>query len=692
MPQPERKGFAAVIAVVACVVIVLAGAAAALAVRGSKHRPAVSTARGGVVATESLAASRIARRVLAQGGNAVDAAVAATFAVGVARPQSCGIGGGGFLVYRSSGGQVDSLDFRETAPAAVRADTFTGPGPHKQFTGHRTVGVPGTVAGMAAALERYGTITLADALAPAIVLAAGGVEVTPSLSADMGTNAPRLHQFPESTKTFLAEGAVAYRRGATFRQPELARTLDGIARNGPEYFYRGPVARAIVASMQTAAQQLGGDVGLMTAEDLAGYEPTWRRPLSGTYRGFGITAMPPPTSGGVAVIEMLNLLEGTDLKASGQSSADTLHLLAEAQKLAFADRGAYLGDPDQVEVPTATLISKQYAESRRAEIDPARAKTYQPGDVGPPARRAGRDLNPRGSTTHISVVDSRGNAVALTCTIEQSFGSAVTAPGTGVLLNNELTDFSDPGTANQPAPGKTPRSSMSPTIVTRDGRTVLAIGGAGGARIIEGTLLGIVNFVDFGQDVADALDTERIDAAGASLVIEEARIPAGVRDELSRRGHKLAPAGEYDARPRLNAAGFNLGDGRLEAASDSRTDDGALASSRRARGGLVDRRDLVAPAVAFTKPQPARDVRRRRAVILRWRAADRGSGVVASALQVRRRRPGGYAPWSTVAIDLGTRRAAVSSPQRGRIVQFRVRVTDRAGNVSAFDTLTYRFR
>ncbi len=689
----QGRGSAAVLAALLAVLMGLVAVSAADARRGTRFRPPVSTAAGGAVATESLPASRAARSVLGRGGNAIDAAVAATFAIGVSRPQSCGIGGGGFLVHRTAGGKVHTIDFREVAPAAVRADTFAGPGPHKEFTGHRTVGVPGTVAGMAEALERFGTITLAESLEPAIELAARGVEVTGSTAAEMRTHARRLNRFPESARIFLAEGGVAYSQGFELRQPDLALTLLGIARNGPDYFYRGPVARSIVDSMATAAQQLPGDVGLMTLEDLAAYRPTVRSALRGTYRDHEIITMPPPTSGGVAILEMLNLLEGFDLRAAGQSSADHLHLLAEAQKLAFADRAAYIADPDQVRQPVAELISKRYAEQRRPEIDRARAKTYRAGTFAAPARREGADLNPRASTTHLSVIDNRGNAVALTCTIEQSFGSAVTAPRTGVLLNNELTDFSDPGTANEPAPGKTPRSSMSPTIVVRDGRPVLAIGGAGGVRIIEGVLQAIVNHVDFGLDLATAIDAERIDAAGSALVIEEARIPVPVRNDLQARGHRLSPAGEYDARPRVNAAGFASPAGPLRAATDSRTDVGALVTQRGPVGGKAMRRDVSRPRVAFRSPQRAEDRRGRPAAILRFRSRDRGSGVATATVQVRRvLEDGEFAPWTTVITDTRRKRVPVSSPRRGRRVEFRIRVTDRAGNVSRFDTLRYRFR
>ncbi|HEX8102684.1 MAG TPA: gamma-glutamyltransferase [Solirubrobacteraceae bacterium] len=690
-----RRAAAAIAAALIMVAAALVAATGASAVRGGKYRPVVATKTGGVVATESLEASRVARHVLGRGGNAVDAAVSAVFAMGVTRPQSCGIGGGGFMVYRSAGGRIDALDFRETAPAAVRADTFAGPGPHKQFTGHRTIGVPGTVAGMAAALKRYGTISLADAVAPAYDLAATGFPIPGSFSGEAARQTERLRTFPETARNLLTSRGIAPAPGTKLVQTDLALTLRGIGLEGPDYFYRGPVAKAIVGSMATASQQLDGDVGLMTAADLAAYKAVWRTPVTGSYRGFGIVGMPPPTSGGVAIIEMLNLLEGYDLRAAGQSSADELHLLAEAQKLAFADRGAYLADPDQVPQPVETLTSKEYAASRRPEIDPAVAKTYKPGTVplAGAARREGRDFNPRGSTTHVSVIDARGNAVSVTCTIEQSFGSAVTAPGTGVLLNNELTDFSDPGTANEPAPGKRPRSSMSPTIVTRDARPVLAIGGAGGARIIEGVLHGIVNTVDFGQDPADALDTERIDAAGSALSIEEGRIPVAVRDDLIRRGHKLAPKGEYDVTPRVNAAGYDAVRGALVAASDPRADIGALASNRPPTGGASSDADEQSPTVRWRKPRRLEATRGRDAVRLRWRARDEGGAGIASAtVQIRRRLAGGgSAPWTTVALDRRGRSLTLIATRRTRRVQFRIRVTDRAGNVSGYRTLSHRF-
>jgi len=498
-----------VLAAATTVLVMLVIAGGASAVEGSRYEEAVRSG-GGVISTESTAASKAGLQVLDAGGNAMDAAVTTAFALGVTRPQSCGVGGGGFLVYRDASGETAALDFRETAPAAITPETFAGQGLHKTFTGHTTVGVPGTVAGMQAALESYGTISLADAIAPAAQLAREGFEVPESLSEEMGNQGSRLRLFPETREQFLVSGEEPYPPGSILVQPELAETLDLIAREGPDAFYKGEIADRIVEDMQNAGD-LEGDEGLMTGEDLAGYRAVWREPLIGDYRGREILAMPPPTSGGIAVIEMLNILEGFDLAAEGQSSAESLHLLAEAQKLAFADRDERVADPDFEDVPTEELTDEAYAESRRAEINPEKAGSYGAGDLGEAETSSGSGEDTGGSTTHLSVIDAAGSAVALTCTIEQTFGSAVVAPGTGILLNNELTDFGEPGSANEPEGGKRPRSSISPTIVVEDGIPVLVVGAAGGAQIIMGSLLAVVNTVDYGLDPARAIDAERID-------------------------------------------------------------------------------------------------------------------------------------------------------------------------------------
>ena len=541
----------------------------ARAEEGSLFREAV-VSKGGVVASESPEAAEAGRGILDAGGNAVDAAVATTFAIGVAQPQSCGIGGGGFMVYRDADGESAALDFRETAPQALTADAFQGDGLYTAYTGHKTIGVPGTVAGMQAALERYGSLDLAEVIAPAEQLAREGFEVPEGLSESMGENQGRLELFPAAREQYLLDGERPYEPGSSLVQEDLADTLAAIAEAGPDAFYRGEISARIVDDMQ-AAGKYPGDEGLMTREDLAGYEARWREPVRGEYRGHDVIGMPAPSSGGLAVVQMLNILEGYDLEKMGQSSADTLHTMAEAQKIAFADREEYVADPDFANVPAREILADSYAEERRDDIDPQEAQTsYEPGDFGGRGGSGGGD-NPEGSTTHISVIDAEGNAVALTCTIEQSFGSGVVAPGTGFLLNNELTDFSDPGAANEPEPGKRPRSSMSPTIVVRDGEPVLVVGGSGGSQIIMGALHAIVNTVDHGLDPAHAVDAERLDAQSPpELILEDGRVSAVAEADLISRGHVVASEGEYSDVPLVQAAGTKPETGERLAVTDPR--------------------------------------------------------------------------------------------------------------------------
>jgi gamma-glutamyltranspeptidase/glutathione hydrolase len=557
-------------AVLAAVVTAVLAAVPAGATQGTKFHQGT---RGqlGVIATESPAAARVGRTVLEQGGNAVDAAVSTVFALGVARPQSCGIGGGGFMVIRSRTGAVRTLDFRETAPASIRADQFVNDQLAKEFTGHTTVGVPGVVAGMAAALKRYGTRPLAATIAPAQLLASAGFRVPTSLSGSMTANAKRLTKYPASAEQYLTPTGQAYAPGAILRQPKLAGTLLRLMRYGPNSFYRGRIGEQIVAEM--------GARGLITRADLAAYQAKWRAPLIGTYRGIEIDAMGPPTSGGIAILQMLKLLEGYDLKAAGAFSARAIHLTAEAQRIAWADRNAFVADPDFVKVPTATLTSAGYAAQRRAEIDESKTKSHAAGPLPP-------DANPTGSTTHVSVIDKRGAAVSVTCTIEQEFGSAVVVNEAGFLLNNEMTDFGAPGSANQPAPGKRPRSSMSPTIVVKDDQPFLVTGGAGGASIVMGVLETILDRIDFGMTLPQTVDAERFDTLGTStLSIEDKRIPAAVLDDLRGRGWTIQPLGEYGPRPRVQIAGVELPAATRVAVSDSRSDQGSLAERLRPQLG-----------------------------------------------------------------------------------------------------------
>jgi gamma-glutamyltranspeptidase/glutathione hydrolase len=393
--------------------------------------------------------------------------------------------------------------------------------------------------------------------------------VTTSLSGSMQQNAARLKLFPTAAAQFLRAGQ-PYPPRSTLVLTELAATLRRIMRGGPAAFYRGVIAQRIVRDMRTP-RPATQDAGLLTLQDFAAYRARWRDPLAGTYRGRLVFAMPPPTSGGVATLEMLNLLEGFDLVGAGQSSAQASHLIAEAEKIAFADRGAYVADPDFVSQPTLVLTSKAYANQRRAEIGPA-AGTYAPGSLSNSTPRSSRDANPLASTTQISVIDARGNAVSVTCTIEQEFGSAVMAPGTGFLLNNELTDFGAPGTANEP----------HPVIVVSRGKPILVAGGAGGARIIMGVLSAVLDVVDYGLDIAHAVDAERIDDLGtAKLMIEDARFDPAVLADLQARGHTLVREGEYGPRPRVQLAGIDLATGLRAAVSDSRSDRGSLVQRAR---------------------------------------------------------------------------------------------------------------
>jgi gamma-glutamyltranspeptidase / glutathione hydrolase len=523
------------------------------------------------VATESPAASAVALDVLDDGGNAVDAAVAAVFAISVARPQSCGLGGGGFLLHRSPDGTAQALDFRETAPAAFRPDTLAGPGLHRQQQGHLVVGVPGTVAGLAAATERLGTMPLPELIAPAERLAREGVEVRPPVAAAIRASTAAFRRHPAAAEQFLVGGR-APALGDLLVQPVLADTLALLAAEGAEAFYRGAIAEGLVAAMEIAARS-PGDRGVMTAADLAAYEPVWREPVRGFYRGHEVLGMPPPSSGGIAVQQMLTMLEGEDLRAARRAGDGTeQHLLAEVQRLAFADRAVYLADPDAVDVPTGALLDEAYLAERAARIDPDRAGEHEAGDVAAGALPAGADGNPLASTTHVSVIDAEGSAVALTCTVESSFGSGVVAPGTGFVLNNQLNDFSPAGTANEAGPGKRPRSSMSPTIVVRDGAPVLVLGGAGGARIIMGVLLPILEVVDHGRSLAEALDAPRLEAGAGSVQLEAARLEDEVVEGLRRRGHAVSDVGEYAALPRVQAAGVDPRTGLRTAVADPRPD------------------------------------------------------------------------------------------------------------------------
>lgn len=478
---------------------------------GERHHPVRGT--HGMVASSHPLASGAALETLKNGGNAVDAAVVAGFVLAVVQPRSGNIGGGGFMLLApGDGGPVEALDYRETAPAAANETLFLDSdgdvdSQRSRFS-HQASGVPGTVAGFALALERWGTMTLAEALAPAIRLAEDGFEVPYRFTEGLEQARSRLEPWPETLRVFYKADGSVWQPGERFRQPDLARTLKRIAEHGADDFYRGESARLIVEDMARHD-------GLITLEDLAQYQPVIREPVKGRYRDYEIFAMSPPSSGGVHLIQMLNLLEPFDLRSSGHNSARTLHLMIEAMRLAYADRSRYLGDPDFVAVPVAGLTSRDYANQLRARIDPERATPSKDIEPGNPWHHESPE------TTHYSVVDRWGNAVSNTYTLNFSYGSGITVPGTGILLNNEMDDFSaSPGTpnafgliggeANRIEPRKRMLSSMTPTIVRQDGRNLLVTGTPGGSRIITTTLQVVLNVLEHGMNVQSAVEAPRI--------------------------------------------------------------------------------------------------------------------------------------------------------------------------------------
>jgi gamma-glutamyltranspeptidase/glutathione hydrolase len=471
-------------------------------------------AQRGMVSSQERRASEVGVEIMKRGGNAVDAAVATGFALAVTLPRAGNLGGGGFmLVHIAKTGETIAIDYRETAPAAATRDMFLDskgdPDPVKSRDSGLSVGVPGTVRGLALAHEKYGSgkFSLAQLIEPAARLAREGIPVEDDLADSLPAAAPKFAKFPASVAVFLRDGK-ALKRGDTFIQPDLAVTLEAIRQQGPDAFYSGRIAAQIARAVRDAG-------GVMTEADLAGYKPVLRPAVKGSYRGYGIASMPPPSSGGVHLIQILNILEGYDLKAMGAGSAAALHAMAEAMKPAYADRATFLGDPDRVKVPVKGLISKKYAEGQRAAIDPSRARKADDIRSGDPLPYESDQ------TTHFSVVDAEGNAVANTYTLNFSYGMGMIAEGTGVLMNNEMDDFSAKtgaqnayglvgGDTNSVHPGARPLSSMTPTFLFRDGKLVMVTGSPGGSRIITTVLQVIVNVVDFGMNIAEAVAAPRI--------------------------------------------------------------------------------------------------------------------------------------------------------------------------------------
>jgi len=507
------------------------------------HAQRVVAQNGMVVAQEALAA-RVGADILEKGGNAIDAAVAVGFALAVSYPRAGNIGGGGFMVIHLAGGGDTAIDYRETAPQGIDTRSFLDASgnadPQKSRESALAVGVPGTVAGLALAAEKYGSgkFSLADLIAPAIAMARDGIVVTDNTEESVPSVHARVARWPASAKIFLKADGAPLDPGDRLVQSDLAETLATIARQGPRAFYEGPVAQKIAAAVQAAG-------GVMTADDLKNYQATERAPLRGTYRGYALVSMPPPSSGGVELIEMLNILEGYDLAHDDEPLR--LHLMIEAMKRAYADRALFLGDPDKVANPVAHLTSKSYAAEWRATIDPARATPA--ADI-----RAGATVQPEGrNTTHFSVADRFGNAVANTYTLNFSYGVGLVADGTGIVLNNELDDFAAKpdapnaygltgAEANEPGPGKRPLSSMTPTIVLKDGKPFLVTGSPGGSRIITTVLQVIANVVDRGMDIAEAVSAPRLhDQWMPDQVYAEPGISDDLLAALKARGDKVVP-------------------------------------------------------------------------------------------------------------------------------------------------------
>jgi gamma-glutamyltranspeptidase / glutathione hydrolase len=511
-------------------------------------------ARHAIVASVHELASRTGADIMLAGGNAVDAAVATGFALAVAYPEAGNLGGGGFMLIRMADGSTHFIDYREKAPAAATANMYLDAQGNviedASVVGFKAIAVPGSVAGMVYAEKKYGKLTLKQVIAPAIKLAREGFALAWEDARDLRQE-KSLAEFPDSRRIFQRDGKY-YQQGEIFLQPELARTLERIADN-PDNFYHGAMARELANFVQN-----GG--GLITADDLANYEVKEREPIRGSYRGYDIISAPPPSAGGTTLLEILNILEGYDLAKLGNRSSQSIHLTAEAFRRAYLDKSEFMGDPDFSRLPVAQLIDKKYGAAWRESIDPAHATPSK--DLKRPAifseleQYARQDLQPLAirepdHTTHYSVVDAAGNAVAVTTTLNDSFGSRVTAGSLGFLLNDEMDDFAAKqgvpnlyglvqGPANAIGPGKRPLSSMTPTIVLKDGKLFLVLGSPGGARIITTVANILMAVVDYGMNIQEAVNAPRFHHQWLSdqVSVEQWFAPDTVKS-LERMGHKI---------------------------------------------------------------------------------------------------------------------------------------------------------
>ncbi|ASZ43408.1 gamma-glutamyltransferase [Escherichia coli] len=496
-------------------------------------------AKQGMVASVDATATQVGVDILKEGGNAVDAAVAVGYALAVTHPQAGNLGGGGFMLIRSKNGNTTAIDFREMAPAKATRDMFLddqgNPDSKKSLTSHLASGTPGTVAGFSLALDKYGTMPLNKVVQPAFKLARDGFIVNDALADDLKTYGSEVLPNHENSKAIFWKEGEPLKKGDTLVQANLAKSLEMIAENGPDEFYKGTIAEQI-------AQEMQKNGGLITKEDLAAYKAVERTPISGDYRGYQVYSMPPPSSGGIHIVQILNILENFDMKKYGFGSADAMQIMAEAEKYAYADRSEYLGDPDFVKVPWQALTNKAYAKSIADQIDINKAK---PSSEIRPGKLAPYESN---QTTHYSVVDKDGNAVAVTYTLNTTFGTGIVAGESGILLNNQMDDFSAKpgvpnvyglvgGDANAVGPNKRPLSSMSPTIVVKDGKTWLVTG----SRIITTVLQMVVNSIDYGMNVAEATNAPRFHH---QWLPDELRVEKGFSPDtlklLEAKGQKVA--------------------------------------------------------------------------------------------------------------------------------------------------------
>jgi gamma-glutamyltranspeptidase/glutathione hydrolase len=534
------------------------------------------TGSNGAVSSRSALASEVGVEILRQGGNAIDAAVAVGFALAVTYPSAGNIGGGGFMVLRLADGQVLTQDHREKAPLTASTDMFLDANGdvdrELSLFSLQASGVPGSVAGMLDALEKHGTMTREQVLAPAIALAEQGFVLNEDLAGDFNDTMPYFERHPASQTIFTNNGS-PYRAGDLFVQADLAESLKRVSAQGRDGFYKGPTADLIVAEMQRNG-------GLISHEDLETYDVVWREPIRGDYRGYEIWSMPPPSSGGVVLMQILNMLESYDIGTLGWGSSQTVHLTVEALRRAYADRAEHLGDPDFYPVPIGKLISKDYALERFEGMDPQAASDSE-------EIFAGNWVDESMDTTHFSVVDGQGNAVSVTTTLNGSYGNRIVVPGAGFLLNNEMDDFSaKPGSpnmygllggeANKIEPGKRMLSSMTPTIVVKDGATVLVTGSPGGSTIINTVLHIVMNVIDHGMNVEEAVASPRFyhQWKPDQIRFERDSISAETRSTLESMGHRgFVEAGFAYG----DANSIVVQDGQIEATSDPRSAGGAAA-------------------------------------------------------------------------------------------------------------------